>query len=201
VAPVREAEPRNGFNGSILSGSGLPGHPRAEFDVYRTAGEWWTEFSKVKKNIHPFCCCFCVYVCVCVCVTYRLFLTLPFHFIAWLYMTKWHSVVFFPHYAFLTFSLNIWSSIRTYLVPLKKKNPLFFVVFFFKFFKKIIQIAKKGRNDWWRDMRCESCLCCRYRLWRVCVSDQRWCRFIGQIVSGVCLGFYMTVIHFYIDTY
>ena len=48
LAPSREAERRTAANGSVCSGSGLAGHPRAEYDVYRTAGEWWTDMTRVK---------------------------------------------------------------------------------------------------------------------------------------------------------
>ena len=47
VQPPSEAVLRNAPNASIVSGSGLEGHPRALFDVYRTAGEFWADFTKV----------------------------------------------------------------------------------------------------------------------------------------------------------
>ena len=45
AAPKTEAVYRNA---SVVSGSGLPGHPRIVYDVFRTAGEWWADFSKAE---------------------------------------------------------------------------------------------------------------------------------------------------------
>jgi len=50
LAPAQEAEKRTAANASVCSGSGLPGHPRAEYDVYRTAGEWWTDMNRVSEG-------------------------------------------------------------------------------------------------------------------------------------------------------
>ena len=45
AAPKAEAVYRNA---SVVSGSGLAGHPRVVYDVFRTAGEWWADFSKAE---------------------------------------------------------------------------------------------------------------------------------------------------------
>lgn len=60
AAPAVEAVLRS--NGSVVSGSGLAGHPRAQFDVFRTAGEWWTDFTKVGRTGRRQCVCECVNV-------------------------------------------------------------------------------------------------------------------------------------------